>query len=126
MAGPISIARGDEVMAESSEHPRPRPPVHPGDPLPRITYQSPFDEKLTQPVEPPRSKKKRANKGSKEEEEKEEKGGAVGETPALETYEGRRLVRIVVGSVGTLVLLLIGLIIYRTFRNPDEAGASAD
>src|SRR4051794_31977255 len=110
MAGPISMARGDELMAESSEHPRPRPPVHPGDPLPRITYQSPFDERLTQPAEPPRSKKKRANKGSKEEEEK---GGAVGETPALETYEGRRAVRIVVGSVVTVVLLLIGLVIYR-------------
>lgn len=113
-------------MAEPEE-PRRIPMGPPGSPIPRIWKAEPEEEPAEE--EPPKKKKKKAapepevarksktvkkGKGSKS-GEAGDKGVLIEETPALETYEGRRLLRVASGVLILLVLFLIGIGVYKMF-----------
>lgn len=117
-------------MAEPEE-PRRIPLGPPGGPIPRIWKVEPEEEpeeeeppKKKKPPPPPppvvrKPKPKKKPKGSKN-GEAGEKGALIEETPALETYEGRRLLRVASGVLILLVVFLVGFGIYKMFGSGDS------
>lgn len=94
-------------MGEASDDPRPpRPPMTPGQPLPRIVRFAPPPEE-----EPPPRKKKKDGKGKNQGKDGEKTGVLEEATPNLDTYETRRTIRLVVG-VATLGILALVVFLF--------------
>ena len=147
---PIPLSSIDESPEPSGEIPlgppietvepkRPKPQSATMTPLPRIWKAEPEDAPKTQDADSRPSKKESAktdsttgeksrrtvkrSKAGKEPKDGEPKGVLLEETPKLDTHETRQRIRIALGSGVTLVLFLVGYLIYRTVASgptPDE------
>ena len=103
------------------ETPPPRAPSRPGGYLPRL--RAPGDEEAPPPPETKGTVKPRRDDSTKKSESspapsrkaraKAKADGKSLETPSLETYEGRRAVRIAVGFVAAGLVALFGYFLYR-------------
>jgi sulfatase modifying factor 1 len=66
-------------------------------------------------VSPAGKAKSAKGKKSAADDDKSEKKVLLEETPSLDTYESRRRVRLIMGTLGTVSVLLLGWIFYRAF-----------
>src|SRR4051812_9429199 len=117
-----------------SDSPEKRPPKHgfsPGGYLPRLWRVEPDPPAGSEPG--PGKKKKggtgasttkgkgKKGKPTDDEEEGVKKGVLLEETPGLDTIEARRTARVIAGTIGTLLLLLVGFLVFRViFRSSTE------
>ena len=120
-------------MADLSEPDPPRrpPPPSPGRPLPRISRTAPLTRAEAEQEQrereaalgvPPKAKKKGKGKGKEPADGEEKPGVLIEETPALDTIQSRKAIRIGVGVAAVAVLGLSILIVARAFRGeePEE------
>ena len=83
-------------------------------PLPRIWKLEPEPE-----PDQPKAKKVKTDRATPAAKPRKSEKVELGETPALETYEGRTRVRMAIGAVGTLGVFLVGMMIFRAVTGSD-------
>lgn len=100
-----------------------RPPMTPGQPLPRLRYTPP-PEAAPEPTAPAASRgKTKADRNADRHREPEARSRKKAKpadegTPNLDTYEARQTIRLVLGAAAVLVLAVCGWFILRTLRGP--------
>jgi sulfatase modifying factor 1 len=112
-------------MDELPRDPRKRPPQTPGAPLPRLYKGATEPEPETEKSPPKKSKKEPKDKAPKAKgrasKGKDGKPALIEETPTLDTYQTRKMVRVVLGmSLALGMLLLAGVLLWRNFRPERE------
>jgi formylglycine-generating enzyme required for sulfatase activity len=113
-------------MAQPDDESRPpRPPMTPGQPLPRLRYAPPPEAAPPDPAPaapaPRREKSRKADRdepGQGAGRARKAKTVADEATPNLDTYETRRAIRWVIGGIAFLILALCGWAILGSLRGP--------
>src|SRR4051812_34043278 len=112
-------------MSESKEQRPPKPGYTPGGYLPRLWRVEPEPSNESVPEAGKKKKKKgkedeaaakaKGKKGklSGNQDDDGKKGVLLEETPGLDTIEARRTGRMIAGSVATLLIFIIGFLIFR-------------
>ncbi len=87
-----------------------------GAPLPRMWKADPEPEEEKPKI---KAKKARASASASVSKAKKSVKGELAETPVLETYEGRTLVRMVIGAGAFGAVFLVGFLLFRSFTSGD-------